>query len=149
MSNESFDKLVSHLWPDIEVDIVKARNRCNQEIYPEIFVAICICYLRGGSYDDISNCYGVNIGGYYYSHNKFLDSILQCEALAINMPANENEWEDIRKLFEAKSTEGIMRGTISAIDGFFQPAKCPKLNECKRNPCAYFSGHYVSYGVNC
>jgi hypothetical protein len=149
MSKESFDKLVDHLRPDIEVDIVKARNRCNQEIYPEIVVAICIRYLCGGSYDDISNCYGVSIGGYYYSRNKFLNSILRCEALAITMPATENEWEDIRKRFEAKSTEGIMRGTIGAIDGFFQPTKCPTLKECERNPRVYFSGHYVSYGVNC
>jgi hypothetical protein len=50
MSNESFDKLVDHLRPAIEVDIVKAHDRCNHEIYPEIVVAIGIRYLCGGSY---------------------------------------------------------------------------------------------------
>ena len=76
MSKKSFDKLVNHLRPDIEVDIVKAHNRCNEEIYPEIVVAIGICHLCGGSYDDISHCYDVSVGGYYYSRNKFLQSIL-------------------------------------------------------------------------
>ena len=65
------------------------------------------------------------------------------------MPANENEWEDIRQRFEAKSTEGIMRGTAGAMDGFFQPMKCPNLAECEGNLQVYFSGHYMSYGVNC
>jgi hypothetical protein len=65
------------------------------------------------------------------------------------MPANENEWEDIRQRFEAKSTKGIMRGTCGTMDGLFQPTNCPNLKECEENPRAYFSGHYMSTGLNC
>jgi hypothetical protein len=38
---------------------------------------------------------------------------------------------------------------VGAIDGFFQPTKCPTVKDMNGNVPAYFSGHYNCYGLNC
>ena len=78
-----------------------------------------------------------------------MDVFLQCPELEIKLPSTPEEWERIRSGFARKSTNGIMRGCVGALDGFLQPVTTPKTKECKSNPRAYYSGHYNTPGLNC
>jgi hypothetical protein len=149
MPEKAFNRLVRVLGPILQADITKSRSRCTQEIYPEIFVAIGLRYLAGGSYDDIREVYGVSVGGFYYCRNRFFKAILTCDALRIRHPEAGDDWETVRSKFHSKSEEGIIRGCVGAIDGFFQPTKCPTVKDTNGNVRAYFSGHYNRYGLNC
>ena len=50
--------------------------------------------------------------------------------------------------FRQKSMDGIMRGCVGAIDGMLALIKRPTMSESGFNPGAYFSGHYMTYGLN-
>jgi hypothetical protein len=95
------------------------------------------------------NVYGMSKTGFYKSRNRFLDSVLQCPELSIDLPSTPEQWESVRRGFANKSTNGIMRGCVGAVDGFLQPVITPRLKECNNNPRAYFSGHYGTTGLNC
>jgi hypothetical protein len=118
MTEKGFNRLVRLLGPILDCDIPKAHRRCSEEIYPELFVAIGLRYLAGGSYDDIREVYGVSVPGFYYCRNRFFKAVLACDALQIRLPETPDTWEDIRVKFHSKSEEGIIRGCVGAIDGF-------------------------------
>jgi hypothetical protein len=149
MPETAFNRLVEVLVPFLPGDVTKSRNRCSHEIYPEIIVAIGLRYLAGGSYEDIREVYGVSVSGFYYCRNRFFKAVMQSEDLKIRLPEGREEWEVVRLKFHSKSEEGIVRGCVGAIDGFFQPTKCPTVKETNGNVRAYFSGHYARYGLNC
>jgi hypothetical protein len=149
MSEEAFNNLVQILTPFLHRgDTAQSRKRCSEEIYPEIFVAIGLRYLAGGAYDDIREAYGVSVPGFYYCRNRFFKAVLKADVLAIHVPDDPEKWESIRLKFHERSEEGIIRGCVGAIDGFFQPTKCPTVKETHGNVRAYFSGHYNRYGLN-
>jgi hypothetical protein len=95
------------------------------------------------------NAYGISKTGFYTAHNKFLNAVLNRGELDIGLPTKASEWEKIRKGFASKSSNQVLTGCVGAIDGFFQPRKCPMVAESCGFPQAYFSGHYQSYGLNC
>ena len=148
MPESAFNKLVELLKPMLPGDVTKSRNRCSHEIYPEIIVAIGLRYLAGGSYDDIREVYGVSVSGFYYCRNRFFKAVMLCDALKIRLPETPEEWEVVRVKFHSKSEEGIIRGCVGAIDGFFQPTRCPNETETHNNVRTYYSGHYGRYGLN-
>jgi hypothetical protein len=79
MSLESFNLLVELVHPEIEPDIVNARNHCAEPICAEIVVAIGIQYLAGGSYDDdLMSTFGVSKSDIYYCSNKSIKDVLKC-----------------------------------------------------------------------
>jgi hypothetical protein len=81
MPQKAFNRLVRILELVLPVDTTKAHNCCTEEIYLEIFVAIGLHYLSGGSYDDIREVYaGVSVAGFYYCRNPFFKAILTCDA---------------------------------------------------------------------
>ena len=148
MPEKAFIRLVDLLLPFLPGDVTKSRNRCTHEIYPDIMVGIGIRYLAGGSYEDIREVYGVSVSGFYYCRNRFFKAVMLCDALQIRLPEGPDEWEKIRVKFNSKSEEGIIRGCVGAIDGFFQPTRCPTVKETNGNVRSYFSGHYARYGLN-
>jgi hypothetical protein len=95
--------VVRVLGPILQSDISQSRKRCSKEIIPEIFVAIGLHYLSGGSYDDIRVVYGVSIRGFYCCRNIFFKAILTCYALKIHHPEAGNDWDVIRSKFHSKS----------------------------------------------
>jgi hypothetical protein len=149
MPEKGFNRLVRILGPILQADISKSRNRCSEAIYPEIFVAVGLRYLAGGSYDDIREVYGVSVPAFYYCRNRFFKAILTCDSLRIRHPEAGDDWELVRSKFHSKSEEGIIRGCVGAIDGFFQPTICPTVKATNGNVRAYYSGHYNRYGLNC
>jgi hypothetical protein len=60
---------------------------------------------------------------------------LTCDALRIHHPEAGDDWEIVRSKVHSKSEEGIIRGCVGAIDGFFQPAKCPTVKGTNGNVC--------------
>ena len=149
MPLKDFEALVELLGDDIVPDIRQAKRRNVEPIYPEMVAAIGIRVLAGGNYDDIMNTYGVSKSGYYHSRNRFLKALLGNEWLDINLPSTPAEWEQKRKGFAAKSANGVLKGCVGALDGFFQPCICPTALESDGCPRSYYSGHYQSYGLNC
>jgi hypothetical protein len=61
------------------------------------------------------------------------------DALKIHFPDEPHDWEAIRSKLHSKSEKEIIRGRVGAIDGFFQPTKCPTVKETNGNVRAYFS----------
>jgi hypothetical protein len=65
----------------------------------------------GSNYDDIMNTFGISKSGfYYYSLNKFLIAVLNCNSLDINPPTNPVLWEKICKGFASKSVNQFLKG---------------------------------------
>jgi hypothetical protein len=148
MPEKAFNSLVEKLVPMLPGNVTKSRNRCSEEIYPQIVVTIGLRYLAGGSYDDIRDVYGVSVSGFYYCRNRFFRAVMLSDDLKIRLPEGHEEWEVIRSKFHSKSEEGIVRGCVGAIDGFFQPTRCPTVKETNGNVRTYFSGHCSHYGLN-
>ena len=42
----------------------------------------------------------------------------------------------------------MIRGCVSEIDGFLDTISRPMLCDCGKNPGAFYSGHYMTYGIN-
>jgi hypothetical protein len=127
MSLDNFDALVKLLGDEVGTNVAMSNIRCDEAIYPEMTVAIGIRVLAGGSYDDIMNTYGISKTGFYTARNTFLNAVLNCGELDIDLPTEASEWEKIRKGFASKSYNQVLAGCVGAINGFFQPTKCPTL----------------------
>lgn len=149
MPLEDFEALLELLGDAIGTNMRQSARRCDKAISPEIVLAIGIRVLAGGNYDDIMNTFGISKSGFYHSRRKFLNAILDCNALDIGLPTTPEEWEKTRKGFAAKSANQVLKGCVGAIDGFFQPTACPSMKESEGFPRSYYSGHYQSYGINC
>lgn len=148
MSHEAFNTLLAFLCPMITPNLVKALNSCDEEIYPEMVMAVGLRWLSGGSYLDIKNVYGISTPTVYRLRDIFLDAILACDALEIRFPHTPEELENIRKQFTAKSSNKVMQGCVGAMDGLFKTIKLPSIADSKGNQRAFFSGHYNDYGLN-
>ena len=77
---------------------------------------------------------------------KFVDAVLNCEKLAINLPTTEVQLLGLAQGFSNVSgAGGIFYGVIAAIDGWLctivKPRKVP-------NPGDFYSGLYKRYGLN-
>ena len=147
MSELAFNDLVELFRPALKRVIYNSRS--GQPMFVELVVAIGLRWLAGGTYQEIEDVFGVSTTEAYRSRNKFIDAVLNCDQLQIRLPTTVNEWEEVRKGFESKSSGGVINGCVGAIDGFFQRTLMPRKKDCANNQTAYFSGHYEHYGVNC
>ena len=143
----AFQNLVSLLSPIVMRNT--SRSRSSQPISVELIVAVGMRYLRGGEIMDIKNVYGLSKTHAYRSRNCFLKAVLQCDSLKIKMPSTAEEWEAVRRGFHSKSSGGIVHGCVGALDGYLQQVVAPKKKEVGGNVLAFFSGHYLVYGINC
>ena len=78
----------------------------------------------------------------------FLDAVLNCMELDIAFPDTDEDLTSTVSKFTMKSSEGIMKGCVGAIDGLFVKICRPSMKDCGYNPQAYFSGHYMAHGLN-
>ena len=147
MTISSFNRLVILLTPYITRHTCK--SRCPQPISVECIIAVALRYLRNGSMSDIKNVYGMCRSETYNCRDCFIDGVIQCDYLQICMPETAEEWEEIKKGFQSKSSNNFINGCVGAIDGYLQQMKAPKSSEVGLNIEAYFSGHYLCYGLNC
>jgi len=146
MSIDTFTKLSEILTPELTRQSSKSSSP--DPISVEIIMAIGLRWLAGGKVNDLKHVVSMSRAAVYKCRDDFLDAILSCAELSIDMPKNDEEWEAVRKGFAAKSTDGLFHGCCGAIDGFFQGCQAFTVKDCGGNVIAYFSGHYKSYGVN-
>ena len=146
MSHRAFKKLTSML----EIQIAGNYSKCgtSEPIIPEIVVAIGLRWLAGGSYIDIRHADGCSIASLYRCRDLFIDAVLNCGELEIVFPKEKEEFIKLASSFECKSSEGMMRGCVGAIDGFLATINRPTIVESGNNPGSFFSGHYMTYGIN-
>ena len=147
MSEGAFNRLVSLLEPYLQRD--SRYSRAKDPVFVEMIVAIGLRWLSGGTYQEVEDCYNVSTTEAYRCREKFLDAILSCKELCIELPDSPEAWETIRRGFAEKSSFGVINGCVGAIDGFFQRTIRPSKKCVCGNVVAYFSGHYEHYGVNC
>ena len=147
MSLRAYNKLLDLLRDSITLNHSKAGG--TDPILPEFVVAIGLRWLAGGSYINIRHAYGCSIRSMFRLRTLFIDAVLECESLDIVFPADStNKIMESSQKFRAISTDGIMRGCVGAIDGLLAVTIRPSLSESGGNPGAYFSGHYITFGLN-
>ena len=59
--------------------------------------------------------------------------------LEIIFPKEKEEFIKLAPSFECKSSEGMMRGCVGAIDGFLATINRPTIVESGNNPGSFFS----------
>jgi len=106
MSETAFDDLIGLLRSALKRVIYNSRSK--QPIFVELVVAIGLRWLADGSYQEIEDVFGVSTTEAYRSRNKFIDALLNCDQLQIRLPTTVTEWEELRKLFESKNSEGVI-----------------------------------------
>jgi hypothetical protein len=99
MPLDDFEALVELLGDVIVPNIVQSNTRCDEPIYPKMVAPIGISILAGGNYDDIMNTFGTSKGEFYWSRNKCINAVLNCNSLDIDIPTTPVEWEKMRKGF--------------------------------------------------
>ena len=144
MDFASWEQLLRILFP-----LLRRRTTMSRSLSPitvEMIAATGMRFLAGGgSKNDIRHIFGMSTTECHKCVHCFMNAVLICPLLKIQMPRTQEEWEMIRTGFLKKSSRKLLPGTVGAVDGFFQPTKAPSV----ANVRAYYSGHYESFGLNC
>ena len=146
MTKASFDKLLSYIQHDLEVDNEKARSR-GGAILPELCLYCCLRYCAGGSYSDIMYFTGISTSSFYRIVWKCIDAIINCTLLSIDFPTKTEEVIEAAKGFTTISSQGCIWNCVAVIDGYHLQMRTPSKKEVK-NVKSFFSGHYRTHGVN-
>jgi hypothetical protein len=108
MSLDNFDALVKLLGDKVGTNVAMSNIRCDEATYPEMTVAIGIRVLAGGSYDDIMNTYCISKTGFYTARDEFLNAVLNCGELDINLPTKASKWGKDTKRFRIKKFQSSL-----------------------------------------
>jgi hypothetical protein len=146
MSPQAHAKLVRILDPAL--GRVEYNSRCSEPILVEHIMAVGLRVLGGGTVKDQRHIIHSCCSAAYDAFDDFIDAVNAAPELDIHMPQSQSEWEQLNREWRNKSTNEIIAGCVTALDGFFQRCNKPTKNETA-NPMAYFSGHYQSFGLNC
>ncbi len=148
MSHDSFNKLLSAIQQDLEVDREMA-DLGGGAILPEICLYVCLRYLAGGSYSDIKYITGISSASFYRVLWKTMRAINQSksEILSIKFPATTAEAPDAAMGFQSVSQGSCIWNCVAGVDGYHLQIQTPSKAEAK-NVKSFFLGHYQTYGVN-
>ena len=146
MSYESFEKLLSYIRADVEVDHRMATLR-GGPIMPEVCLFCTLRWLAGGTYLDIYDIAGISKTSFYRVVWKTIMAICTCEELQIKFPTTMYECTKAAEGFESTSEDGAIANCVGAIDGYLLRIRVPVKSEVG-NVRSYFSGHYQCYGIN-
>jgi DDE superfamily endonuclease len=146
MSRASFNKLVSLIEQDLQVNELTAGSR-GGAIIPEVCLYCALRYLAGGSYLDISDVACISQASFYRVVWKTITAIVKCPALRIRFPKSTEEVTEAISGFASISTDGAIANCAGVVDGYLMRCKVPSKIEVK-NVRSFFSGHYQCYGVN-
>ena len=106
---------------------------------------IGIRWLAGGSCIDIRHAYRCSIASVHRCQDLFLDSVLNCADLKIVFAETRGDLIKLSTAFEEKNKAGLLRGCVSAIDGFQAKISRTMLCDCGNNPGSFYSDHYTPY----
>jgi len=146
MELQSFNKLLSFIRQDLEVDMLQAARR-GGAILPELCLYCTLRWLAGGSYSDIYMFAGISKSSFYRVLWKTINLINSTEELLICFPRTEAKCQVAAEGFASLSTSRAIQNCVSVVDGFLTNVITPPM-WIVGNVCSYFSGHYQCYGVN-
>ncbi len=130
MSYESFMCLAKFFEPRLAQNNRKSLNSCGQPaICPPHILGLTIHWLSGGSYHDIRDTGIFSAPTFFYLLKKGLYVILHCEELQFQLPATNEEFDELAEGFKCKFTEGIMAGCVGALDGLLLLIHTPTWKE--------------------
>jgi hypothetical protein len=118
MSHDSFNKLLSAIQKDLEVDREMAKL-WGGAIHPEICIYVCFCYLAGGSYSDIKYFTGILSASFYQVLWKTIRAINLCSnnMLSVKSPATPVKLV-MPPWVQSISQGGCIWNCIAAVDGY-------------------------------
>ena len=148
MGVSAFENLVTLLRSDITVNELQSRRSTGgvDPIYPEMIVATGLRFFGGEKLKSLSDIYHYSLDSGRRVVRKFVDAVLNCEKLAINLPTTEVQLLGLAQGFSNVSgARGIFYGVIAAIDGWLCTIEKPRIVP---NPGDFYSGLYKRYGLN-
>lgn len=120
----------------------------NTPIFPELVCAIGLRFLGGEPVKSLEDIFGVDDSSVPRVIDKFFSAVRACEEIAIKLPQNDAEREELARGFSSISgADGLFHGCVGAIDGWL----CSTIQPIDRdihNKRDYFSGHYQCFGLN-
>ena len=146
MTYPTFQRLVAML--DISVNVPQSRRSTsgNRPIEKPMVVGGGLRYLGGSKKSDVADVLGISDSSTDLLINRFIHSVLTCEALHIKTPSTPQELRTIANGFRNVSTAGdLFKGAVGAIDGWLVTIEKPSEVD---NVADYHSGHYSCYGLN-
>jgi DDE superfamily endonuclease len=146
MSHIAFTKLQDLLEERIQLN---TRNTPGVDPIPvQIVMASGLRWLAGCPCLDIHISMGISLPSVYRFRDIFLVAVNSTPELNLVFPQTDAEIKKASEDFKTRSKSGIIAGCVGCIDGYLATITKPRLDECNRNPQAYFSGHYGVYGLN-
>lgn len=118
----------------------------NGAIPVEYQVAITLRWLAGGSIFECMDGHVIARSTAFQITSRVIDALNACPELDCKWP----EGEDVRRaaeLFRNRSTFGVIRKCVGAMDGLFIRLVKPTAKETAE-PNIYFSGHQKGFGMN-
>jgi DDE superfamily endonuclease len=146
MSHASFNKLLSYIRHNLEVDQVQG-SQCGGAILPEIRLYCTIRWLTGGSYSDIYMFVGISKPSFYRVCWETILALYRCPKLQIRFPQMLEECQIAADNFASFSRSEAIINCVGAVDGFLLEISAP-AEGLVANVRSYYSGHYKCYGVN-
>ena len=144
----AFDRLVEMLYDSLTVNETMSMlgSNGNEPIYPEVVCSIGLRWMAGEMERSLEDVFGISRASIYRLTDKFLASIIRCEALSFHLPSTEEELREAADGWHSlSSAAGLFHGVVGAIDGWLCPHSRPRNHS---NQLDYFSGHYMRYGSN-
>jgi DDE superfamily endonuclease len=146
MNESSFNKLLSYIYNDLEVNSVMSGLR-GGAILPEFRLYITLRYLAGGSYLDIKLYTGISTSSFYHIIWETISVIINCPQLSINFPSTIEQVYEAAEGFQSISSNDAIINCVTVVDGYHLKIKTPAKSAIA-NTRSCFSGHYQSYGLN-
>ena len=144
MERAAFDKLVHILEPYL----VSTRRRGQRGRVPvEFKVAMTLRWLAGGSYLDLCLVYQVSKAIFFGTVKDVTEAICASGTGAFYVPTTESQRRTLANGFALRSTHGVLRDCVGAIDGLFVKTRAPSPRETP-NIRRYRSGHKNGFGLN-
>lgn len=143
---KEFNKLYSILPKRLENDELRGSGRSGT-IAGEWSLAGTLRWLAGGSIYEAMDGPHMARSTAYAHVSATMDAILDCKRLRIRFPTTPEELADAALGFEKRTTGGIMRSCVAAVDGFLIRRLKPTKHEHSA-PDRYFSGHKMAVGTN-
>ena len=144
MERSAFNTLVNILKPHL----ISGRRRGVRGRVPiEFRVAMTLRWLAGASYLDLCVIYRVSKATFFATVHAVTEAICHAGVGSFYTPATDVQLRSLAGGFALRSTQGILRDCVGAIDGLFIKTRAPSPRETP-NIRRYRSGHKNGFGLN-
>ena len=116
---ENFNLLLNDIRHEITTENVEMAIRSSgSEVCAEVRLAATLRYLAGGSVWDIRIIFGLSVYEFYRSVWRVVDAIHNHKDFKVEFPIDDvGKLQELERVFRAKSSHGLIRGCVGAIDG--------------------------------